>query len=140
MARVKIDLPKEFPFSTIIHLRVSDLNYGGHLGNDAFLSLMHEARIRFLENLGLSEMDIGGTSMIMGDAAIEYKSEGFHGDEIEIKVGAGDFTRAGFDFYYKMINKTKGKDLAYAKTGMVCFDYKERKVKPVPEGFREMFV
>ena len=49
MARVKLQLPANFLFSTEIPIRISDINYGGHLGNDAVLSIVHEARIQFLQ-------------------------------------------------------------------------------------------
>jgi len=136
LGRIKLDLPEKFTFSTQITLRVDDINYGGHASNDAILSLIHEARLQFLESFGYSELDIGGVALIMADAVIIYKSEGFRADVIKIEAAAGDFSRFGFDIYYKLHNFTTGKDLAYAKTGMVCFDYKERKVKTVPEAFR----
>jgi acyl-CoA thioesterase FadM len=112
------------------------MNYGNHLGNDRILALAHEARVDFLQSMGLSELELGeGTSIIMADAAILFKSEGFIGNQIRVEVGVGAFTRAGFDLYYKMVNITTGKDLAYVKTGIVCFDYVERKVRSVPQSF-----
>ena len=48
MARVKLEIPELLPFATELEVRVGDVNYGGHLGNDALLGLLHEARIRFL--------------------------------------------------------------------------------------------
>ena len=64
-----------------------------------------------------------------------HKSEGFHGNVLKIEVAAGDFSNSGFDIFYKLYNLTTMKDLAYAKTGMVCFDYKERKIKETPKEF-----
>jgi len=75
MARIKIELPGKFIFKTEITIRVSDLNYGGHLGNDSVLSICHEARLRFLKHLGYSELDVEGSGIIMSDAAIQYKGE-----------------------------------------------------------------
>ena len=47
---------------------------------------MHEARVRLLSEIGCSELDIGnGVSIIMGDAAIEFKSEGFYGNVSQLK-------------------------------------------------------
>ncbi|NDG84238.1 MAG: thioesterase, partial [Proteobacteria bacterium] len=62
MPRIKIDLPERFAFSTELSLRITDINYGGHLGNDAVLGLVHEARVRFLKHHGFSETEIGGVS------------------------------------------------------------------------------
>ena len=137
MARVKIDLPDSFPFQTFIHLRVNDMNYGNHLSNDKVITLAHEARVRFLASLGYKELDVEGHSIIQGDTAAVYKSEGFYGDEIRIEVAVGDVGSSSFDIYYRMTNLTTGKPLAHVKTGMLFFDYEKRRPLPVPDVFRE---
>ncbi len=135
MGRIKIELPQHFPFETILTIRITDLNYGNHLGNDTVLSLVHEARVRFLQHIGYTELDLNGAGLIMSDAAIEYKQEGFYGDKIKIYIATGDFSRIGFDFFYKLVRLANEKEtiIAIAKTGMVCYDYKRRKVVQVPE-------
>lgn len=135
MARIKIELPVKFLFETELQIRITDINYGGHLGNDAVLGLAHEARVQFLKSHGLSELDIGGAALIMADAAIVYRAEGFHGDAVLIRVGAGDFSRTGFDLLFLLENQNTGQELARVKTGMVAFDYTARKVTAVPESF-----
>lgn len=134
MARVKVALPAQFPFSTVIPIRITDLNYGGHVGNDAVLSIIHEARIQFLAHYGYSEMHFEGVGLIMADVAIEFKHEAFYGDSIIASVAASDFGKVTFDIYYKLEKKAGDKiiPVAYAKTGMVCFDYGQKKVVPVP--------
>ena len=132
MARIRISIPESFSFSTTIPIRITDLNYGGHVGNDAILSLLHEARVQFLKHYGFTELDFAGTSLIMSDVAIEFRSEVFYGSSIKVMVTAGEFTRAGFDIFYQMMNAENNKLVAVAKTGMVCFDYSSRKVTAVP--------
>ncbi|MBV4358301.1 acyl-CoA thioesterase [Pinibacter aurantiacus] len=135
MARIKIDLPKTFTFSTSIDIRISDLNYGGHVGNDTILSLLHEARVRFLQHYGYSELNLEGIGIIMGDVAIEYKAEGFYGDRLNIQVCADEFTRVSFDIFYKIEKEHQGKNIvvAIAKTGIVGYDYNLKKVAAIPE-------
>jgi len=135
MARIKIDLPEQFPFLTGIPIRITDLNYGGHVGNDTVLSIIHEARIQFLKFHGYSELDFAGVSLIMGDVAIEFKKEIFYGDIIKASVKATEFSRVGFDIFYKLEKTENGKDVivAAAKTGMVCFNYQTKKIAAVPE-------
>jgi len=137
MARVKIELPEKFIFKTEIAIRVTDLNYGGHLGNDSVLSICHEARLRFLKHLGYSELDVEGSGIIMADAAIQYKGEGFYGDELIIEIGVNDFTKKGCDFVYRLTNKETGKIIALVKTGIVFYDYINKKIMAVPLVFKE---
>src|SRR5260221_13640446 len=130
MARVKIGLPEQFSFSCQIPLRITDVNYGGHVGNDTILSIIHEARMLFFQSLGYSEMKFAGVAMIMADVAIEFRSELFYGDALIASVGAGVFTNTGFDIFYKLEKKVNESmvTVANAKTGMVCYDYEKKKI------------
>ncbi|MGB0167367.1 MAG: thioesterase, partial [Luteibaculum sp.] len=68
MGRIKIELPPKFQFGTEITVRVGDLNYGNHLGNDSLLALLHQARVEYIKFLGAqSELDFFGSSLIMAD-------------------------------------------------------------------------
>lgn len=137
MARVRLELPETFPFSTELRIQIGDINYGGHMGNDAVLRLMHEARIRFLASHGLSELDMGGLGLIIADALVVYRSEGFHGDRLTVDVGTADWNRNGCDFLYRLTNAETGREVARGKTGIVLFDYGRRKVASVPDRVRE---
>ncbi len=132
MKRVRIEFPRDLTYTVEEKVRVGDLNYGNHLGNDAVLALLHQARMEFLGSFGWSEMDMGGLGLIMTDSMIEYKSEGFFGERLKIKVGFGDYSRVGFDLYY-LIEKEDSVVLAKAKTGMVYYDYQLKKVCSIPE-------
>src|SRR5690606_7492055 len=138
MARVKIDLPAQFSFSTTIKVRVTDLNYGGHVGNDTILGLFHESRLQFLNHLGYANEvnSIEGIGLIQADAAVVYKSETFYGETLLVEVAAEDFNKFGFDFVYK-ISKEGGQEVARGKTGIVCFNYETRKLALLPESFRK---
>jgi acyl-CoA thioesterase FadM len=137
MARIKLLVPEHFAFETIIPIRITDLNYGGHVGNDTILSLLHEARMQFLRYHEYTEMSFEQYSLIMGDVAIEFKSELFYGDSIKAFVSAADFSSVGFDLYYKLVRISDKAIIAIAKTGMICFDYTSRKVRPLPQKAKE---
>lgn len=137
MARIKLQMPEKYIFTTVQQVRITDLNYGNHLGNDSMLAFIHEARVQFLESLGYSELDIEGSGLIMSDSAIVYKGEGFYGDQLEIQIAVKHISNHGFDLFYLVKNQQSGKTLAEAKTGMICFDYKLRKINRIPEKFKE---
>ena len=132
-------MPEQFSFSTSIPVRITDLNYGNHVGNDAILSIIHEARMQFLKNFGYTELDFAGVGMIMSDVAIEFKNELFYGDIVSAFVTAGEFTKAGFEIYYKLEKELKDKKIlvSVAKTGMVCYDYNRKKIAPIPDEARK---
>ena len=112
MAKLSIALPEKMKFSTSIKLRITDINYGGHLGNDALLGLLHEARMRFLVANGCSELDCFGVGLIMNNVQIDYKSEAFYSDELEVQVAVIEISKTGFELGYKFINRASGKEVA----------------------------
>lgn len=128
-------MPGHFPFTVQIPVRITDLNYGGHVGNDAILSLIHEIRVQFLRSRGYDEMDLAGVGLIMTDVAIEFKNELFYGDILWASVAAADFSRIGFELYYKLEKKVEEKmqSVAFARTAMICYDYAARKIVSVPK-------
>jgi 4-hydroxybenzoyl-CoA thioesterase len=139
MARVKVHLPETLPFSTEIRIRITDINYGGHLGNDTLLSILQEARLEFLRSAGFSEQDVGGVGIIMVDAVVQYRAEVFYGDTLVVRVGLDDLQPGGCDVVYAVSNKASGREVARAKTGIAFFDYARRRVVPMPEAFRKAF-
>lgn len=134
MSRIQVNFPEKHIFSTEIKVRITDLNYGGHLGNDSMLALLHEARVRYLKHFGYSEMDVEGTGIIMADVAIQFKTEAFYAERLTIEIAVGDFSRVSFDIYYKV--SSGNREVAIAKTGIVFFNYEKKKVAAVPEKFR----
>lgn len=133
MARLKVALPASFALTVVLPVRITDLNYGGHLGNDALLSLLHEARVQFLRHLGLAEVEPAtGLGVIMADVGIEYRGEAFYGDVLHCQLAATDLHKYGFDVVYWVKNQA-GKEIARAKTGLLLFDYNTRKLRPMSE-------
>ena len=132
-------LPEKINFSTFIDVRITDINYGGHLGNDSVLGIIHEARIRLLADKGFSEIDIGGVGIIMADTVIVYSSEGLYGDKLRIDVAVDGITNTGFDIYYRLINNENEKEIIKAKTGIVFYNYITKKVVRTPKIFLDTF-
>ena len=139
MARIKLDLPAEFPFSTDLPVRITDINYAGHMGNDVVLSLLHEARFQFMAHHGLQELKVEGLGLIITDSAIVYKSEAFAGETLTVAVAVADFNKYGCDFLYRITERHSGREVAHAKTGIVFFDYEKRAVQKIPQSFLDLF-
>src|SRR5688500_201630 len=137
MARTRLQLPASFSFSTLLPVRITDVNYGGHVGNDTILTLLHEARVQYIQSLGFTELNFGGPGLIMADVGIEFRNEVFYGTILKAYVTINEFSGAGFDIYYKLVTAQEEQVVAVAKTGMVCYDYNLKKVVAVPEAARK---
>ncbi|MBS1588136.1 MAG: thioesterase family protein [Bacteroidetes bacterium] len=131
MSRVKIKFPAETPLiECFIPVRITDINYGNHLGNDRLLAILHEARVQCLAQWKFTELNAGGNSLIMADVMIAYRGEAFYGDVLQIKIFTGEISERSFDLLYDISTERNNQQIsiAQAKTAMVCFDYEIRKV------------
>ncbi len=139
MPRIKIDLPNEMQFETTVKVRISDINYGGHVGNDSILTIFHEARMEYIQSLGFKdELSIAeNVGIIVADVGIVYKNESFYGEVLKVAIGTTDFNKYGCDMYYKATNETEV-EIARGKTGIVCFNYVEKKLSAMPLAFKEL--
>ena len=139
MARIKIELPGKQLATMELAVRITDINYGNHLGNDSLVGLLHEARMQWLRSLNFTELDIDGTGLIMSDLAVEYKAEVFYGDILSVSIFVNDVSAVSFDLYYSVLNQNNVL-IAKAKTGMVCYNYEKKKVASMPESLKVIFL
>jgi acyl-CoA thioester hydrolase len=141
MARIQINLPSEFSFSTEIPVRMSDINRGNHLGHVAMLGILEEARTRYLTSLGF-DLEGGlnqGTGYLVTDAAIIYKKQARYGQTLKIEMVAADFQEKSFDLMYKILEAPSGAEIARAKTGHVLYNFQMQKMVPITPEFKKKF-
>lgn len=137
MARVQLDYPDEtFTFSTELDVRFDDINIGAHLGFDKLVTLVTEARSRFLECLSIAE--VASPGVIVADLAVTYRAEARLRDRLRIDVGVAERTRVGGDIAYRVVRTSDDTIIAIAKTGMVFFDYDRGRVAPAVPEFPEV--
>jgi len=142
MPRLKIFLPEKLLTSVSIPVRITDINYGNHVGNNSIVEIIHEARSRFLQQYGFTELNAAGTGLIMSELLVEFQNECFYNDLPEVKLFCGEISRVSFEFFYQISVKRNEETIkiALAKTLMVCYDYSVKKVRAVPEGLRKILV
>lgn len=140
MARLKLDFPDElFIFSTQLTVRVTDINGANHLGNDSMISMISEARARFLYDHGVQETGADGTGIIITDLATTYRAEAHARDQLVFEVGVMDFNQYGGDIIFRITRPRDGKLVAMTKYGFVFFNYKTSQVTPMPPEFLAKF-
>ena len=140
MARVKLHLPEQSLGSFTVPVRITDINYGNHVGNNAIVEFIHEARVQFLKAQHFTELNAAGIGLIMNELVVEYKNESFYNDQLSISVFCGEITRVSFELYYEISVQRDETNIiiALAKTGMVGYDYEEKKVTAIPEALKKV--
>jgi acyl-CoA thioester hydrolase len=135
MPRIQLSPAAHYLFATDIQIYISHVNQGGHLDNAQLLTLVSEARVRFFKALGYFESGVEGALIVVGDIVAQYKSEGFHGETMQVEMGPADFNKYGFDLQFRMREKETRRDVALGKIGIVFITGNDRKVTPVPPAF-----
>ncbi|MBZ5488003.1 acyl-CoA thioesterase [Halomonas aquamarina] len=138
MERVKLDFPAE----AIIHrhpltVRVTDMNYGRHLGHDALVSLLHEARVQAFAALGLAEWDMAGYPSIVADLAVQYQSEARFPDALIIETAVPAPMGKALTVYQRLVQRDGERVVATARVNQLLIDLTTGKPVTVPEPVRQ---
>jgi len=125
------------PFIRTYDVRIGDINYGAHMGNEVALVVFQDARIAFLDSLGCSEKDIGeGLGLILVEAHVVFRKEVFLNDRLETRVTVSGLRRSAFDLQFDVVCRSDGERVFHGWTRMLPYNYGEKKVRRVPETFR----
>jgi acyl-CoA thioesterase FadM len=135
MTRIDIKVPEKVLYETHFTIQPEDINSANHMGNERILFFSNTVRTDFYNHLGLEEGVLAeGHGTIIANHAIKYVSEGFLGDEITCQVGIAEFTSCSFDLIFHFFKKDK-KTLALVRSGVVYFNYNERRISELPKEF-----
>ena len=137
MPKIKLKKKDTYEFEYKVTLQVTDINYGGHLGNDALVGIIHETRVNLLRTLGCSEFDLGDgkTGIIMSDLGVNYLGEGFMFDDLVIYSNIDEISNASFRIFHQVTKKDK--IIALAETGIITYNYNEGHIVEIPKEFLE---
>jgi acyl-CoA thioesterase FadM len=140
MARLKLEFPDDqFCYSTQLTVRVTDINAANHLGNDSMISMISEARARFLFDFNIAENQEDHVGIIVTDLATTYRAEAHARDQLLFEVGVMDFNKYGGDIIFRITRPRDQALIAMAKSGFVFFNYQSKRVVTMPEAFHRKF-
>lgn len=128
------DTPADIHFSTTLTIDIAAVNYGGHLGHDRLISLMHEARLRFLKTIGQSEAHFYGVGLIAKSLQVDYLKEVFWGESLQFHLSVIEPSTAGFSLFYHILD-SDNQAVAKASITLLCFDYQKRKITRLAKEF-----
>ncbi|UYG08492.1 acyl-CoA thioesterase [Halomonas sp. M4R1S46] len=138
MERVRL----AFPEADIRHrhpltVRVTDMNYGRHLGHDALVSLLHEARISALAALGLAEGDMGGYPSVAADLAVQYRAEARWPDALVVDTAIPAPSRKAITVYHRVRREADAAIVATARLNLMLVDPAGGRPVPIPGAVRD---
>lgn len=138
MERVKLDFPAE----AVIHrhpltVRVTDMNYGRHLGHDAVVSLLHEARIQAFAALDLPEWDMHGYPSVVADLAVQYHSEARWPDALLIETAVPEPQGKALIIYQRIYQADSEQLVATSRVNQLLIDLATGRPVEVPTQIKQ---
>ncbi len=135
MPRVVLREQEQYEFAYNLAVQISHVNYGNHVGHDAVIAMVWEARVHLFHALGLTELDLGDgeTGIIMTDLAVTFKKEASLFEEVTVESHVDEIVGKRFRIFHR-ISKA-GELIALVETGFAAFHYRIHKTVSVPRIF-----
>ncbi|WP_447553477.1 acyl-CoA thioesterase [Vreelandella sp. EE22] len=132
MERVTLD----FPETSIIHrhsltVRITDMNYGQHLGHDALVSLLADARAQAFASLAYPEWDMAGYPSVVADLTVMYQRETRFADRLVVETAVPEPEGKALTVYHRVLNE-RDERVATARVTLLLLDPAAGKTVAVP--------
>lgn len=128
---------RSFHFYHPIEVRYGDLDPQGHVNNACYLTYMEQARIAYIQQLGLwkggSFLDVG---IILADAQVTFKEPIQFGQAVRVGVRVTRLGRKSLTMEYQIEDARDGRPLATGASVLVAYDYRQERSLPVPDDWR----
>lgn len=124
-------------FQIEIPVRISDINYGGHLGHTELIKITHHARVKFFADNSLQEQDLNGAGIIVKSIQATYKAESFFDELLHISIYLQKIDKASCEFRYE-ISKKDNQEVATVLETVLFMNYATRRIVRVPRVIHEL--
>jgi acyl-CoA thioester hydrolase len=128
----------EFRFFYPVQIRYADLDAQWHVNNARFLTILEQARLSYIRQLGLwdgkSFLDLG---LIVADVHIAYKAPIELEEEVQVALRVDRIGNKSMTMINEIRNAKDGSLKAQAEVVMVTYDFHSKATIPVPESWRK---
>ncbi len=130
-----------YRYSHLIQVRYGDLDPQGHVNNARYMTYMEQARVGYIQHLGLwkggSFMDFG---IILAEAQITFKAPILYGQQVQVGVRVTRLGNKSLTMDYLLEEGHTGEEFATGSSILVAYDYREGSTIPIPDDWRQTIV
>jgi acyl-CoA thioester hydrolase len=128
-----------FRFSVTVEVRWRDLDALSHVNNAVYFTYLEQARVGYLQELGLLPDTPWGIGFILAEAHCRFKSPLTLSERVTVRIRVSEVGRSSFTFEYR-VEGEDGRLAAEAQTTQVCYDYDDRHPVTIPDEWRRTIV
>jgi acyl-CoA thioester hydrolase len=138
-------LNQEYRFGCPIEVRSRDIDTWGHVNSAVYFSYMEQARIRYMQHLGLAPDRLAKAPFIIAQAACQYKAPVPYGMPLVIRVRVTEMRTSSFLMDYSIEDENTGRvtpalaaqvSVATGRSVNVAYDYAAGQSIPIPPEWR----
>jgi acyl-CoA thioester hydrolase len=128
-----------FRFHYPLVVRYADLDPQGHLNNACYLTYMEQARIAYIQRLGVwdgrSFLDIG---IILAEARVTFRLPIVFSSQVQVGVRVARLGNKSLTMEYSLEEAGGSPQYAEGSTVLVTYDYHTQHTIPIPLAWRQV--
>lgn len=126
-----------YNFIHSIEVRYGDLDPQGHLNNARYLTYFEQARISYIQNLGLWKPgDFITIGIILASIQVNFRAPVVFGQPVHVAARVTRLGNKSMDMDYRLVDTTSGEILADAFSVLVAYDYASARTIPISAEWR----
>jgi len=127
-------------FKAVYKVRNHDIDAYRHVNNAAYLRIIEDAMVDYLEQLGVHLLDLGkhGISVYMSEISLKYLRPAFLGDTLTIATTFTKVSKVKM-LWFNEIFRENSQELLTRVNGKAAFVNETGKVVPIPAEVRAAF-
>jgi acyl-CoA thioester hydrolase len=131
--------PPVYRFYHPTEVRYGDIDAQRHVNNARTFTFMEQARVKYLQRLGLWDgKDFQAIGIILAEASCTYKAPILLEQRLRVGVRTMKIGTKSIEFSYSIEDDDTGQVMATGRSVQVTYDYKRGTSIPVPDHWREV--
>ncbi|MGD8699738.1 MAG: thioesterase family protein [Gemmatimonadales bacterium] len=132
------DLVAGYPVVVHIPVQWGEMDAYGHVNNTVFFRYFESARVKYLEDCGfLTAYDREKVGAILHSTSCRFRQPLFYPDTARVATRVTDLTEDRFTMAYRLVSEAQQTIVAEGDCVVVSYDYRTRRIAPIPEYVRE---
>lgn len=125
-----------FRFSIAFPIQYDHIDAQRHLNNVAYFLFMQQARLAYLQEVGLWHGDsFDSIGMILLETSCTFRAPAHFGEAVTVWTRVSRLGIKSFDFEYSLV--TERGEIAVGRSVQVCYDYEKQRSIPMLSAWRE---
>ena len=126
----------QFRFSIAFPIHYDHIDAQRHLNNVAYFLFMQQARLAYLQEVGLWHGDsFDSIGMILLESSCTFRMPAQYGETVTVWTRISRLGNKSFDFEYRLV--TERGEIAVGRSVQVCYDYEKQRSLPMLTAWRE---